>query len=117
MCLWEHLVPELTGTNKEALFLNSVVCVFGTGRWGVYPWEVVWGEGEGAPAGWCGLRLCWGRSEGHNPVGLLPCRQASHLGDRKPTGRLPGRAVFPSHEPISPQWSPRVVVSWGSVVF
>lgn len=32
MCLWEHIVPELTGTNKDALFL-SVVSVVGWGAW------------------------------------------------------------------------------------
>lgn len=32
VCLWEHIVPELTGTNKDALFL-SVVSVVGWGAW------------------------------------------------------------------------------------
>lgn len=32
LCLWEHIVPELTGTNKDAVFL-SVVSVVGWGAW------------------------------------------------------------------------------------
>lgn len=24
VCLWEHIVPDLTGTNKDALFLRVV---------------------------------------------------------------------------------------------
>lgn len=27
VCLWEHIVPELTGTNKDALFLSVVSLV------------------------------------------------------------------------------------------
>lgn len=53
-CLWEHLVPELTGTNKEALFLTVWSAFVGLGDGGVYPQEVVRREGEMGPAGQCG---------------------------------------------------------------
>lgn len=48
VCLWENLVPELTGANKEALFL-TVVCVCGTtGSMGT-PSGRQWREGGGVP--------------------------------------------------------------------
>lgn len=42
MCLWEHTVPELTGTNKDALFL-SVVFLVRWGVWGTPRKHVGWG--------------------------------------------------------------------------
>lgn len=53
MSLWEHLVPELTGTNKETLFL-TVLCVCGSGNTflglgaRVHPPEAVGRDGEAA---------------------------------------------------------------------
>lgn len=50
-CFWEHLVPELTGTNKEALFLTA--------------WSRLWdGERGGTSSGGVGGR--------EGPWGLRP---------------------------------------------
>lgn len=51
MCLWEHLLPELTGTNKKALFLMVRSAFVGRLRTQVYAQEVRGREGETGPAG------------------------------------------------------------------
>lgn len=60
LCLWEHLVPELTGTNKKALFLTVWSAFVGTR------------DGGDCLAEQRGHRGCVGdRSGGYNTLGLL----------------------------------------------
>lgn len=80
VCLWGHIVPELSGANKDALFLN-VVSLVGWGAWctpgssGVGPCRVAWTASA-----------CAGRPEGQQ--GGLPARQPA---GSQPAERLTGK--------------------------
>lgn len=93
-CLWEHFVPELTGTNKEALFLIVWSAFVKQGAW-VHPLEAVGGRGRQALQGSVDTGCVRDGSGEHNTLGLLP-RRPSNLETGSQLRGRPGRgSSFP----------------------